>query len=170
MDTLTPMGDRPFERIDLGAVLPGLSAEEAARIGRAASRIDEIQSPLRRSGWDWFPDNVRADPPPDRVQLVIFGTGIVNDAPGDWLEYELSVVREEQPRMSVEVLIGVACWCEREHGTHYVRSQAWLVGTAASFTEAFESAAGVLLSWMDGNRSPSEARAAAGLPNGPGLP
>ena len=103
------------------------------------------------------------------IQWVIFGIEFQYRTPThDVIGFNLHVSREEPPRLSVDISIDVYCWCEQDHNTHEVHSQSWLVGTAAAFTDAFESATVALSSWLAGSHEPSMYRAAAGLPNPPG--
>ncbi|MBF6128810.1 hypothetical protein [Nocardia brasiliensis] len=158
------MDARPFDRIDLAAVLPDLTEDEASRIRRAAARIDVPEPAPGRSGWTWFPNRVA----PDGIRWVIFGIEFVyRTSMHDAIGFNLHVSREEPPRLAVAISIDVDCWCDQDHNMHEVHSQSWLVGTAAAFTDAFESATVALASWLAGSHEPSIYRAAAGLPNPP---
>ncbi|WP_327141069.1 hypothetical protein [Nocardia sp. NBC_01327] len=98
----------------------------------------------------------------------LFGTTIQYVTPErDPVDFDLSVMREERPRVTVEVSIAVDCWCDHEHSTHGIRAQSWLAGNAESFTEAFESAADVLASWTSGSHAAAVYRSAACLPPPP---
>ncbi|WP_147140451.1 hypothetical protein [Nocardia ninae] len=146
--------------------MPDLSDDQINRLRRAAARIDQPQPPVGRSGWNWFPDKLDRDQ--DGHRWVLFGTTIVYDTPErDPVDFDLSVMREERPRVRVEVSIAVDCWCDHEHSTHEIRAQSWLAGHAESFTETFESAAEVLASWTSGRHTASVYRAAACLPPPP---
>ncbi|WP_157762065.1 hypothetical protein [Nocardia yamanashiensis] len=159
------MDARPFDRIDLAAVLPDLTEGETTRIRRAAARLEVPEPGSGRSGWTWFPNRTKD---PGGHGWVIFGIAFLYRTPtDDDVEFDLQVSRKEPPRLAIDVSIGVCCSCEENHNTHEVRSQSWLVGTAAAFTDSFESATIALASWIAGSHEPSTYRAAAGLPNPP---
>lgn len=159
--------DRHFDRIELAEVMPDISQDQIDRIRSAAAHLDQPQPPLGRSGWTWFPDKV-AGGRESWGRWNLFGTNIVFGRRGsDTVEFDLSVMREEPPRLTVEVSIALDCWCDQDHSMHEIRAQSWLVGSAEPFTEAFESAVTVLSSWIAGGHDASVYRNSADLPGPP---
>ncbi|MCR6488720.1 hypothetical protein M8542_38415 [Amycolatopsis sp. OK19-0408] len=162
------MGLETFERIDWSSFVADLSAAEAARIRAAAERVEAARPPEDTGQWDWWPEHVGIDPGGKTTQLIIAGTTLTPSNNGvDWLELDLSIVREQRPRLTVSATLEVACWCDPDHGIHVVHSEEHLVGAAPALTAAIESAAAALERWAAGSRDPSVHRATAGLPNPP---
>ncbi|MFB7718500.1 hypothetical protein [Nocardia sp. NPDC056100] len=156
---------RPFDRIDLTKVLPALSIDEAARIRRAAARIDLSAPAPGRSGWTWFPDRVTYTESGER--WVVFGIAFsyASGPQRDGVEFDLSVIREQPPSLAVEISTDIDCWCETDHRYHTIRSQSWLVGTPESFIQAFESATATLAQWITGSHTAADYRVTTGLPS-----
>ena len=160
------VGLEAFDRANLTELFADLSAEQATRMRAAAEGVEAVRLPDDIFRWDWWPENVRKDPPDNRTQLLVLGTTLTlfNNL-SDWLELAICVVRERRPTLTVSAAVEVACWCHPDHNMHSVRRKEQLVGTAAAMTEAFESAAASVRRWAAGSHDPLVHRTAAGLPN-----
>lgn len=82
-------------------------------------------------------------PGPDTAgtPVLLCTTVLMDDRPGDWTELELDVCwTTSQGELEVSAQLGVACFCEEDHNTHYVESLSLVVDGERSLAEAFEQA------------------------------
>lgn len=156
-----------FDDFDLTVLFPEMSAAEMARVRVAAARLNEARLPDGKLRWGWFPENLDAAPAVTRsapMPIVVDGS-VWFTGHSEVMELTLEVYRETPPAFTVSADLGVECWCDPDHGTHYVRNLERLVGTGAALADAVEAAVNVLVAWSAETHDPSVHRTAAGLPN-----
>ncbi|MDG4859024.1 hypothetical protein P8605_12815 [Streptomyces sp. T-3] len=161
--TSGPLSAAPLDVLFTGAVLADLE-----RIRQAADTVDAACA----SGpvvWQWSLDHAvfpGAEAP--GVPVILLAEIPLYDADSDWLGLEFDVEWTEDGTLNVCVAVGLACWCEVNHGTHYVDSFNPPVSESTSLGDAFEAAAAKLIRWLAGPRGPEWWRTLAALPS-PGV-
>lgn len=159
------MTSGPLSAATLELLFPGTEAADHERILHAVEAVDAV-CPSGNAVWEWSPDHA-AFPGTDApgVPEILLKEIPLYDADSEWLGLEFDVEWTEDGELKVCVAVGVACWCEVNHGTHYGDSLNVPVGGSTSLAEAFEAAAAKLTTWLGGSRDPEWWRNLAGLPS-----
>lgn len=76
------------------------------------------------------------------------------DAGSDWLGLEFDVEWTKSGELNVCVAVGVACWCEVNHGTHDVDFFNLPMSGGTSLSDAFEAGVAKLIGWLAEPRDP----------------
>lgn len=155
-----------FEAAPLELLFPGVAAADVARLRVAVSVLDSGRPEGSTPRWHWmvehavFPESETAG-----IPVVLCTAVTMDDRAGDWAELELDVSWTRDGQLEVTAQVGVACWCEVNHNTHYVDRLTALVGGDRPLARAFERAVDQMVVWLAGPSDPFVWRAGAGLPS-----
>jgi hypothetical protein len=156
----------PIDSVPLEGLFRDLDGPGRHRMLHAAAAVDAARPTGQVPQWQWFPDHIeRPDLQIDgAVPEILLSEISLYDEGGDWLEAAIDVEWTPAGRLNVCVVMGMACWCLEDHGTHYAPLLNVPVDDTTSLDEAFEVAAHHLVDWLSGSRYPAHWRARANLP------
>jgi hypothetical protein len=156
-----------FEELPTELLLPSVSLEAKSRLRGIGLSLDQAQLD-GRCAWYGHPSIAQAADVGPHAFIATFGfsVGTYTARNDDWLELTVEVGWRRPRLRSVEFDVGVACWCQDDHGTHYIVSRSEAVGDDTQLVAAFERSAAELISWWQaGPHDPNTVRAGVGLPN-----
>ncbi|MEU8123607.1 hypothetical protein AB0C21_33255 [Spirillospora sp. NPDC049024] len=156
-----------FDDVPLHALFPQSDAGDLERMRSASRALDAKRPPAQQPLWEWAPHHAvfSRDQAPGTVAEILLTTIPIYDQEADWLEFELDVSWTREGLLCASAAVSVACWCDKDHGTHYVDPLALVVDNGISLGHAFENAANRTVSWLEDPRDPSWWRARADLPS-----
>jgi hypothetical protein len=156
----------PLDSVPLEGLFHGLDAPGRQRMLHAAAAVDAAHPTGHVPQWQWFPDHVErpAVQSDGAVPEILLSEISLYDEGGDWLEAVIDVEWTPAGRLNVCAAMGMACWCPKDHGTHYAPLLNVPVDDTTSLDEAFEVAAHVLVDWLSGSRDPAHWRERTKLP------
>ena len=165
VERIGPMGS--VEELPIDRLLPSASQhvrDQLREIGRGL----ELSVADGRPSWYGYPGHLPPSEIPPRTFFAILGVsiGYHNRRNDDWLDLSLEIGWRRPRLLSVEFDIGVACWCEDDHGTHYVVDCRETVGDDDQLVHTFERLAAELVArWRSGPHEAKAVRARVGLTN-----
>ncbi|MGW2865521.1 hypothetical protein [Streptomyces sp. NPDC001205] len=165
---ITVMEQGAFEAAPHDLLFPGVGAAEVARLRAAAAALDAARPLGDAPKWHWLLKH-SVFPGPDTVGIpVILCTAVsMHASPTDWTELELDVSWTRQGLLQVTAQVGVACFCEVDHNTHYVEELNLVIEGERSLAAAFERAVEQIVDWTSAPSDPAVWRTKAGMPSPP---
>ncbi|MER5603355.1 hypothetical protein [Streptomyces sp. NPDC002265] len=162
------MAEGAFEAAPHGKLFPGIGAVEVARLRAAAAALDAARPSADAPKWHWLLKH-SVFPGPDTVGIpvIVCTTVSMHASPDDWTELELDVCWGRQGLLQVTAQVGVACFCDVDHNTHYVEELALEIEGERSLAAAFEEAVEHVIDWTSAPSDPCLWRAKAGLSSPP---
>ncbi|MEU4095584.1 hypothetical protein [Streptomyces sp. NPDC026673] len=159
------MQSGPFDSVPLATLFPQSESADHIRMRHAAAVLDAERSTGDEPRWDWFPQHIIWPGGDVRGVPQILSTAVsLYDKDSDWLELELDVEWTGEGLLNVCTAVSVACWCAKDHNTHYVNDRDLAVDDRTSLGSAFEAGVGQLIELLAGPRDPEVWRLRSGLP------
>lgn len=159
------MEEGPFEAVPLAELFPDIEAPEVLVMRLVALALDSARPPEDAPTWYWSIDNA-AFPGPKTVGTAVFlSTAVSIGDRSDWTELDIDASWTRQGMREVTASVGVTCFCDVDHGTHYVEQLSLIANGYSSLSRRLERAVEQVLAWLAGPLEPAYWRARAGLPS-----
>ncbi|QJT01755.1 hypothetical protein G9272_16740 [Streptomyces asoensis] len=154
----------PFDGVPLDELFPRVDDLGRQRMRRAVAVVDAVRPTDQTPEWEWWPHHIDFPGPGVGIPEILLTELSLYDDRVDWLSMAIDVAWTPAGRLRVCAAVEVACWCVKNHNTHYAPSLGIPVRDGVSLEAAFEAAAQQLTKWLEEPWDPEHWRARANLP------